>query len=91
MIKENGFATRKGFVKNRGLETATTQVHRERKERNQKRHSRQYKRMQLLMRRRNIEVEKDRQAYELEMKSASVFKRIRWWFIKLWRKLTLTG
>ena len=94
MIKENGFATRKNRPSPRHAvspETVTTQVHRERKERKQKTHSRRYKRMQLLMRRHKVKLEKERREMDEKMKSASIFKRIQWWFIKAWRKLILTG
>ena len=81
MNKENVIADYKGF------ETASQQIHRERAARRKKRTVRQRKKMQLLARRRGIRTE--RTANEA-MKSASIVKRIRWWFIKVWRKLFLT-
>jgi len=80
MPKENGFASRHPHRVSK-LETAMQQIHREQRERKQKRIMRQHRKMQLIARRNGIRIEQ-------EMKSASILKRIRWWFIKLWRKLT---
>ncbi len=81
MAKQNGFASRKGIPRVSKLETACNQIHRERGERRQKRKMRQRRKMLLMARRKGIRIEQ-------EMKSASIWKRIQWWFIKLWRKLT---
>lgn len=64
------------------LETASAQIHRERRERRLKRAVRRRKRLELLARRHGVDLNKIRKP------KVSLLKRIRWSLIKFWRKLT---
>ncbi len=75
----------------KGFEAASAQIRRERAARKMKRNKRQRKKIQLLARRRGIQIESERRITDELVKSAGILKRIRWWFITAWRKLLLTG
>ena len=88
--KEQPFASRKGFVKDRCLESATYRIHRERTARKIKRNERRHGRMLRLAREQGIDLKLSRPEIPTPV-GANWFTRIKWASIRMWRKLFLVG